>query len=866
MHTSDSASVDDLVPVGAARLSQLCKEDKAKVAKLIAQVTQLRHENDSFNASSMSLNASSESAALAQGEQEKLEHEVQMAQKKLETLQTDNKRLLDEAELVRDKYGRSLEMLKQYQDRLVSLSEEKESLSNISRVMQASEADAETRMIELESQVATLHDSLAQQKAIVESHVDIENKQEKHVRDLENKLSKALKKAARVAAASAASEAKKKAPNSNLSATGATATGATAPATIATASATGSTQSLKRPRSPPSSAHTAHHTTLPAPTPSAEANIPDTFRSAGVAGGGDAIGVAVGGSVSATSVSAEQPPDSGAAPIPPHSSRVAHLQQQQQQDGSSEFTPRTQARKRLTAVTQEVVREIESELEKAHAAAAGIKMRVSHTGGVSASMSSIKKKKKKGKRHNPQSKSFDGPPPALITSTTPGPGFRPPTFPAPPVVNSTRGLGKAYGINPYAKPKTAARPLDERTWQRLSGGNISALPLLSKAVSPDRGQFLKQSGGGGSGGGSSTLDNNRNGARNRNRDGSSDEEVKASSRYSRQSSPRRMSGDRPAGGGGAGITESTREDLLGELKRAHAALAELRIEQTRTNNIGIHAAGDDAEDMDDLVNLGEVGDSLDRGPGPAVPRRRKKKRKKKKPKPSSRSQTGFSPQQLSPQGLSETIHYYDDSLVDLIDSVEHDESLHNMSMLSSIGYEDDDIEAISTNASSEFGDLRDDSPRRLYIAAARRPRGTRRVRKGSNSFAQKGGGGGGGRRSRRGAHGAGAADVDPDIWWESVGRYLNRKGGQKSRSRKVKVMRAGGRRGDYWGMFSSPSRTPRSFAQRFDRNVDDETSAGEEEIGDFNQGEEDDFGEEFYEDDAFASGQSESKGEPVYHY
>ena len=249
------------------------------------------------------------------------------SQKKLGTLQTDNKRLSDEAELVRGKYGRSLEMLKQYQDRLVSLSEEKESLSNISRVMQASEADAETRMVELESEVASLHDSLAEQRAIVESHVDIENKQEQHVRDLENKLSKALKKAARAAAANVTSEMKKKVPISNLAAKGMTAPegAASEQAETVTSTTAATFQSLKRPRSPSSSAHSIHQTTLPAPIPSAEVNIPGKITNAVVGGEGGVIGGAVSGFVSATSVSPEE------TAIPPYPSRVAHLQQEREE-------------------------------------------------------------------------------------------------------------------------------------------------------------------------------------------------------------------------------------------------------------------------------------------------------------------------------------------------------------------------------------------------------------------------------------------------------------------------------------------------------------------------------------------------------
>jgi hypothetical protein len=147
-----------VVPVGEARLSQLCREDKAKVAKLIAQVTKLRHEasNASLQVSSDSLvntSSSSSLSAAALKVQEKLEHEVSIAQERLEVLQKDNNKLNGQTELIRTKYARSLEMLKQYQDRLVKLSEEKEDANNTSLAMKASESATSAKLLELEEEL-----------------------------------------------------------------------------------------------------------------------------------------------------------------------------------------------------------------------------------------------------------------------------------------------------------------------------------------------------------------------------------------------------------------------------------------------------------------------------------------------------------------------------------------------------------------------------------------------------------------------------------------------------------------------------------------------------------------------------------------
>ena len=843
---------EDLVPIGAARLSQLCKEDKAKVAKLIAQVTQLRHENESLNESSMSLNISSESSSLTHAQKEKLEHDVRMAEKKLGTIQSDNKRLMEEAELVQQKYTRSLEMLKQYQDRLVSLSEEKESLSDMSRIMQATEADAESRMVGLETEVATLRDSLAEQKAIVESHVDIENRQEKHVRDLEEKLSKALKKAAKAAVAASAS--KREASTNYASSIGNT-------STIA--------NSLKRPRVSSPSNRRVHHANVPQPIPSADVQIPTTSgdpmrgttsrdilnKDAKFKGTAETTSqvptsfesniqgvkvVQIASRGETTSALKDELADvkekdksNGASRSEASSERTSsRVAQMRQQDAAVDLTPRTKARKRLTTVTRQVVKEIERELVEGRSAAVNMKLRRSQNSNISKSKSSPKKKKKKKKNKKGENrKQFEGPPPALITSTTPGPGFRPPTFPAPPVVNSIKELGRAYGFGPQQARKSPERLPDEDTWQRLSGG-MSALPSPRRAISPNRTRSLGHS--------SSSI------------------------KYAADNSDRHRNVESQAPGKGADgeaatidITKSTRENLLNELKRAQAALSDLRAEQNRTRTFGIDtASNNNAEESEDLVNLGEVGESLEQLMPSArriEAQKRKKKKRKKKPRKridgtySNRSSRNKVQHKLdSPsKRLSESIHFYDDSLVDLIDSVEHDESLQNMSLLSSIGFEDDDVDGESLNGSSDIVDVGQESPR-LYIAAAPHPRDIRKGKKGRNL---------GGRRKRE-HHVSGTADVDPDTWWRSVGRYLNRKGGQKSKDSKVKVMRAGGRRGDYWGMFPSPSRTPRSFARRFDRDIDYPAENFDE--GDVIHGER--------YDDEYGSARSESKGEPVYNY
>ena len=364
-HQQDFAPV---VTIGEARLSQLCREDKAKVAKLIAQVTKLRHEvsSQSVSSDSLVLDASSSSlSAAALKVQEKLEHEVSLAQQRLEVLQDDNKKLNGNTELIRSKYARSLEMLKQYQDRLVKLSEEKEDANNASRVMQATESATSSRLLDLEKELRNANEKLSKQQELVDMHATIEQKQETRVRDLETKLTMANK----IVKESKVSSKSTRSGNNSSSTQSATASSLQSPtrnksAHLSPSYSQSGGSKLKRPRSS---------------SPVRSSGIPPNVKRH------------VGGTTMSRLA------DSEAQPFP------------------DMMTPRTQARKRLTEVTKEVVSEIENELEKAQQTAEELKGEASNSNiggddvdsGLAKRTQNTKKFRKKGSKKDLGRVSFE---------------------------------------------------------------------------------------------------------------------------------------------------------------------------------------------------------------------------------------------------------------------------------------------------------------------------------------------------------------------------------------------------------------------------------------------------------------------------
>lgn len=322
MNGSDASP--PVVTVGEARLSQLCREDKAKVAKLIAQVTKLRHDvaagpplPTSIDSSVLDSSTSSSLSAAALKVQEKLEYEVNLAQQRLEVLQNDNTMLNEKTEMVRTKYARSLEMLKQYQDRLVKLSEEKEDAHNASRVMQANETTASSRLLELESELQLANEKLLAQQNLVSMHAKIEEQQEKRVQELETKL------------------------------------------TVASSNPWIPT-SVK-----PNLIELSPERFVPSPTKYGKANYTSPYSQQNTSGGT---------LKRARSVSPVRPAVASALPTKLKQTLAGQSRGGgDQNERKRELTPRSQARNHLTAVTKEVVSEIQSELEKAQLNAQQIK-------------------------------------------------------------------------------------------------------------------------------------------------------------------------------------------------------------------------------------------------------------------------------------------------------------------------------------------------------------------------------------------------------------------------------------------------------------------------------------------------------------
>lgn len=283
------------------------------------------------------------------------------------------------------------------------------------------------------------------------------------------------------------------------------------------------------------------------------------------------------------------------------------------------------------------------------------------------------------------------------------------------------------------------------------------------------------------------------------------------------------------------LAHSSKEDLVEELRRAQDALALLRLEQAK---LDLCESEDTAEPQ---IASPERPTGLARSS--EVQKRRQRRRqnnKKKSTQISSRYQNSVQPHpmkvSLTPR-LSDSINFYDGtSLLDVIEAVE-DSDLS----LSSIGFEDDDLDGVSVNTSMEHR-VDGDSPV-LYIAAAPRRHGAKTK---------------GRRRRKKIDDNADASEASSaSVLWSSVGKYLNNQNGRETQGRTPRtiVERPGGREGDYWGAFpgKSSSRTPSRFSNRWREEAES------------NQFQRNDTMEEVYEDDISLGGES-SKGEPIYKY
>ena len=811
--SSDAKNDDNAAPgappvvsVGEARLSQLCREDKAKVAKLIAQVTKLRHEvaagAPSASIDSLVLDSSSSSSvsAAALKVQEKLEYEVNLAQQRLEVLQDDNKMLNEQTETVRTKYARSLEMLKQYQDRLIKLSEEKEDANNASRVMQACESAASSRLLELESELRDANEKLLAQQNLVSMHAKIEEKQERRVQELETKLTSASKV---VHQSSSPANASSNNPNN--------------------------------PWIPSSSKPNLIETTperfVPSPTKYGKLSYSSPYAQS-TSGGGNLK--------RARSVSPVRPVVASALPMKLQQTLAGDQNERQQ-----ELTPRSQARKRLTAVTKEVVFEIQSEIEKAQLTAEEMTVKgetPSTTASVIPSAVDIASAA------------------AAVEESVPIPkkqrkkATRPDNLPIPvddvATINSIAHVQKIYGAAPKAVAHVPSKT-NSSSLKKSTAGAVAAPPPpppLSQSVSPNRAQYLK------------TSASSRGGSRSRSRSSSGDHSTKSSkvSLSSSATEKKKRTKAHPKNRSGNLLARSSKEDLVEELRRAQNALALLRLEQAKLD------LGESEDTAEPQIASPERPTGVARRRSEEeeerqVMRRRqerrqhKKKKKKKSTKTSSRYLNSMMQQQqqqqqqqqspppmtvsLTPK-LSDSINFYDGtSLLDVIEAVE-DSDLS----LSSIGFEDDDLDGMSVNASMEQRVGDGDSPV-LYIAAAPRWHGSKAR----------------GRRRRKRVDDSEASSAS--ALWSSVGKYLNNQTGREtpssSRAPRAIVERPGGREGDYWGSF--PGKTPRTTPSRFTNRWREREEVETNKFQRRNQT----TMEEVYEDDISLGGES-SKGEPIY--
>ena len=775
-------NIAPVVPVGEARLSQLCREDKAKVAKLIAQVTKLRHEVSNHSQSesndSLVLDASSSSSlsAAALKVQEKLEHEVTLAQQRLQVLQDDNKKLNGNTELIRSKYARSLEMLKQYQDRLVKLSEEKEDANNASRVMQASESATSSRLIDLEKELRNTNEKLFKQKELVEMHATIEEKQETRVRDLESKLAMANRvvKESKTNASKATTDQSSNDNNKNLN---------------------NNNNNIDQ----------SHSVTSPDRNKSSTST--SKYASPYSQNGGSNL-------KRPRSKSPVRAIQTNAV------SRLTELNQIEQQDA---MTPRTQARKRLTEVTKEVVTEIENELEKAQRTAEELKRNVIDTNTTAGSIAGSIAGSTAGTASAPTSKKIRKKPTKKEQMSQ---LLQPISYEQEeqvPTIHSIAHVQKIYGATPQAvahMPTYASR--DNHT-NNTNTTKRNIAPPLSKSMSPDRSQFLK----------SSSRKNKK--GKNKNNRSSGNRSSNGSNGLQSSNSILISSSLEQKGESNLhehALAKSSKEDLMQELHRAQDALALLKLEQSKLDL--------DEDTSEPQIASPERPESSNTATMGKQQRRRRRRPRKKfnRIDPAFTNTHSISPPSMhvsvSPK-LSDSINFYDGtSLLDVIEAVE-DHGNGNLS-LSSIGFEDDDLDGMSVNTSMDRG-----SPT-LYIAAAPRP--------GKKSK---------GRRKRKNGESSSAS-----VLWSSVGKYLNNdQSGRPRSSRGVPraiVEQHGGREGDYWGAFpNESSRTPNRFSQKWREEKNEGSEEEEEERLDVVT--EQNYREEYYED---SIGGASSKGEPVY--
>ena len=820
-------SPSPVVPIGKARLSQLCREDKAKVAKLIAQVTKLRHEamNTSQQVSSDSLaldtSSSSSLSAAALKVQEKLEHEVNLAQQRLEVLQQDNTTLNGQTEMIRTKYARSLEMLKQYQDRLVKLSEEKEDANNVSRAMQASESAASSRLLELEGELQKANEKVSDQQELVDMHATIEQKQEIHVRELETKLILANKLVQESKTAPSRND-------NNGDNGGGDSSSRRNNSSSRNNSSNSNSSNINNSNSSSSSKNDNDNDNNPtqgtkSPSRSPNRHATNTYSSPYSQNRGNTL-------KRPRSKSPERPISTNSPTV--LSSLMPDFTQQLLRN---ELTPRTQARKRLTEVTKEVVSEIENELEKAHQTVAG-----------------MKEEEEKKEEHQTTEELMGTT--AATTTTTPPRGTKKArnkrannvADTGPPTVNSIAHVKKIYGTAP----------------------KVIAAPPLSKSVSPDRTQFLRSSKGRKQsrlsrsskaslrGSSRSSRASSRGSSRASSRAPSKSPSRAAaaaappptapSSSSSSSSSAPPKTNLSPRSSQSNPLAHSSKDDLLQELQRAQAALAVLKLEQAKVQ-------------FRDSIDISE--------PQMASPERRhastatkekqqqQRRRRRRRPrrKTSKRTEayvTSISPPMhvsVSPK-LSDSINFYDGtSLLDVIEAVE-DHGSGDLS-LSSIGFEDDELDDVSVNVLSTDerggyggggggGGGGNTSPV-LYIAAAPHPSSKTNGRKRRSKKKEY--------KNKRSSEGSSASAL-----WSSVGKYLNNhKGrGPLNRPRRTVVERHGGREGDYWGAYPMPTRTPTRFSRQWEE--EDRRGRREEEE------------EERQQDDEYQESCGSSKGEPVY--
>ena len=143
--------------MGAARLADLCEEDKMKVAKLIEQLMKLGAEN--------------EMSAAEFGQ------ERNMLQKNLEDAQKLSTDFREQASDVEQKYSKSLEMIKGYQNRLRSLAEEREEAFQESRRAKLEQENLLSREKRMEEELQEARKIAERRRKEIERFAELERSQ-----------------------------------------------------------------------------------------------------------------------------------------------------------------------------------------------------------------------------------------------------------------------------------------------------------------------------------------------------------------------------------------------------------------------------------------------------------------------------------------------------------------------------------------------------------------------------------------------------------------------------------------------------------------------------------------------------------------